>query len=61
MEPKHNAQHDKFKEAVKELGCEEKVKCLSCEGSGIANEIDIIHFHKDDDHACKNCKGKGWL
>ena len=72
-------QSDKFKEAARELECDEderrfdadlkkiakagkeKVKCLACNGSGIADESTQKHFHHDDDAACKNCKGTGWV
>ena len=47
---------------IAKAGGKERVRCLACNGSGVADERTRKHFHLDDDDAtCKNCGGKGWL
>lgn len=37
------------------------VKCLACDGSGLVDAIHAKHFQQDNDSACKNCNGTGFL
>jgi len=42
-------------------GDPEKVRCLACDGSGVAAKQTQELFHNDEDSTCKNCNGNGWL